>query len=246
MLFLWILLSTFVVSLISLVGVFTLAVKEKLLERILLALVGFSAGALLGGAFLHLLPEALEQTSSTKVFSYLIFGIIFFFLLERYFHWRHCHEEVCKTHAFTYLNLVGDSLHNFLDGIIIAVSFTTSIHLGIVTTLAIIFHEIPQELSDFAVLIYGGFSRQKALFYNFLSALTAILGAIVGYLISGVAVHFTTLILPFTAGGFIYIATSDLIPEIHKERDLRRSTFAFIAFLLGIIFMALAKAFLPE
>lgn len=247
MVLVWILLSTFVVSLISLIGVFTLAIKDKLLQQISFGLIGFSAGALIGGAFLHILPEVLEKTKSQAVFYYIIGGIVLFFLMERYLHWRHCHEEgPCKTHAFTYLNLVGDSFHNFVDGMMIAASFVLSIKLGIVTTLAVILHEIPQELGDFGVLIYGGFSKRKALIYNFISALTAIIGAIAGYFITDFARGFSNFILPLTAGGFIYIATSDLIPEIHKESNLKRSSLAFIAFLFGIIFMALAKQLLPE
>lgn len=242
----WILISTFLVCLISLVGVFTLAIKEKILEKIIFSLIGFSAGALLGGAFLHILPQALKNTNSTAVFYYLILGIVLFFLMERYFHWRHCHEQICDIHAFTYLNLVGDSFHNFIDGMLIAASFLISLKLGVVTTLAVIFHEIPQELGDFGVLIYGGFTRRKALLYNFISALTAMAGAICGYFISDLAKGFSNFILPLTAGGFIYIATSDLIPEIHKQSDQRRSTLAFIAFLAGIIFMALAKQIFPD
>jgi len=243
----WILASTILVSLISLVGIFTLSIKGNLLHKILFCLIGFSAGALIGGAFLHILPECLENNNSNAVFSYLILGIIIFFLMERYLHWRHCHEEgECKIHAFTYLNLVGDGFHNFIDGMVIAASFLVSLKLGLVTTLAIVLHEIPQELGDFAVLIYGGFTKKKALLFNFASALMAVLGAVIGYLVTDLVKNFASFILPFTAGGFIYIATSDLIPELHKENDLKRSTAAFLAFLLGIIFMALAKNFLPE
>jgi zinc and cadmium transporter len=245
MIFAWIIISTSIVSLISLVGILTLSIKEKLLHQILFCLIGFSAGALIGGAFLHLLPEALEKAQSTTVFYYLILGIVLFFLMERYFHWRHCHEEKCDTHAFTYLNLFGDAFHNFIDGMVIAASFMVSIRLGVVTTIAIIIHEIPQELSDFGVLIYGGFSKKKALFYNFVSALTAIVGAVAGYFLSALSQNFSTFLMPLTAGGFIYIATSDLIPELHKENNLKRATAAFIAFLFGIIFMALAKILLP-
>ncbi len=167
--------------------------------------------------------------------------------MERYLHWRHCHEDgTCKTHAFTYLNLVGDGFHNCIDGMVIAASFMVSLKLGFVTTLAIILHEIPQELGDFAVLVYGGFTKQKALLFNFASALMAVIGAVAGYFIVDLSKGFLNFILPFTAGGFIYIATSDLIPELHKETDLKRSTASFFAFLLGIVFMALAKNFLPE
>lgn len=244
MVFFLIIAATFIVSIISFVGILTLSVKEKVLQGILFSLIGFSAGALIGGAFLHILPEALENTPAQTVFSYLILGIILFFLLERYFHWRHCHKGVCEIHVFTYLNLIGDGCHNFIDGMLIAASFLTSVKLGIVTTVAVILHEIPQEIGDFAVLIYGGFSKKKALTYNFISALLAVLGAIVAYFIADVVHGFSNFLLPLTAGGFIYIATSDLIPEIHKESNLKRATFAFLAFLLGIAFMWVARLFL--
>jgi zinc and cadmium transporter len=242
----WILTSTFLVSLVSLVGIFTLTIKGNLLQKLLFCLVGFSAGALIGSAFLHILPESLEHNPSSAVFSCLILGIVIFFIMERVLHWRHCHEEGnCKTHAFTYLTLVGDGCHNFIDGLVIAASFMVSLPLGATTTLAVILHEIPQELSDFAILVYGGFSKQKALLCNFASALLAVAGALCGYFINQHIRGFQDFILPLTAGGFIYIATSDLIPELHKERSLKRSMAAFIAFLSGIMFMALAKKFLP-
>ncbi|MCX5707144.1 MAG: ZIP family metal transporter [Candidatus Omnitrophica bacterium] len=243
----FILVSTFAVSLISFIGILTLAIKDKLLERVLFCLVGFSAGALIGGAFLHILPEALEKTkSSISVFYYLILGLVLFFIMERYFYWRHCHEEKCHIHAFTYLNLFGEGIHNFIDGMAIAVSFVVSIKLGIATTLAIILHEIPKELGNFGVLIYGGFTKKKALFYNFISGLMAMFGAIAGYFISGFTQGLSNFIMPLTAGGFIYIATSDLIPEIHKQTSQKRANLAFVAFLLGIIFMALAKMWLAD
>ena len=246
MVLLYILASTFLVSLISLIGIFTLCVKENLLQQVIFGLIGFSAGALIGGAFLHLLPESLAASNSTQVFYFLILGIVLFFMMERYFYWRHCHEkDECDIHAFTYLNLIGDGVHNFIDGMVIAASFMVSLKLGVVTTVAIILHEIPQELGDFGVLVYGGFSKQKALLFNFLSALTAMMGAVCGYFLTDLTGGFSNFILPLTAGGFIYIATSDLIPEIHKERDLKRSTLAFAAFLFGIALMSLAKLFLP-
>ncbi len=244
MILVWILGSTFLVTIISLVGIFTLSLNEKLLHKLLYYLVSFSAGALIGSAFLHLLPEALEKTSSEIVFYSLIFGFILFFLLERYFCWRHCHDETCNVHAFSYLSLAGDSLHNLIDGLVIAASFMVSVKLGIITTLAVILHEIPQELGDFGVLVYGGFSKKKALVYNFISAFMAMIGAIIGYFISGTASGYSYYIVPLTAGGFIYIAASDLIPQIHKERNLRRSNIALIIFLSGIFFMGLARKLL--
>ncbi len=240
----WILGSTFLVSLISLIGILTLLIKDKILHRIVFYLIGFSAGALIGGAFLHILPEALEKTDTMQVFYFLILGLSLFFLMEKYFYWRHCHDEDCHIHSFTYLNLIGDGFHNLLDGMLIAVSFTVSIRIGLATTLAVILHEIPQEIGDFGVLVYGGFTKTRALVFNFISALMAIFGALLGYFLSDKVAHFSNFILPLTAGGFIYIAASDLIPELHKEKDLVRSTLAFVSFLSGIGFMALTKLFL--
>jgi len=241
MILVWILGSTFVVSLISLIGVFSFAVNDKLLKDTLFLLVGFAAGALIGGAFLHLIPEAMEVIDVQVVFLYLMVGFVLFFVLERYFYWRHCHNGVCDVHTFTYLNLFGDGLHNFMDGIIIAISFTASIKLGIVTTLAVIFHEIPQELGDFGILVYGGFKKTKALFFNFLCALAAILGALVGYLLANRIESLSPILMAITAGGFIYIAASDLIPELHKVAEIKRSNLALLFFIFGIVFMWLAK-----
>jgi len=229
--------ATIVVSLISFVGVLALALKEKLLNKIVLLLVGFSAGALIGGAFLHLIPEALEGGMVGSIFLYVILGFVAFYVLEKLLHWRHCHKGKCDIHMFTYLNLVGDAAHNFIDGLIIAASFIVNVKLGMATTLAVIAHEIPQEFGDFGVLIYGGFSKIKALTYNFLSALTAILGAVTGFLLYSVIGKGMVFLLPLTAGGFIYIASCDLIPELRKETSIKKSLPPFIFFLLGLAFM---------
>lgn len=239
--FIWALAASIAVSLISLIGIFSLLFKEARLNKILILLIGFSAGGLIGGAFLHLLPEALEQAKSQVVFSYLILGFIAFFILEKYLHWRHCHEGVCAVHTFTYLNLIGDSIHNFTDGLIIGASFIVSIRFGIVTTLAIILHEIPQEIGDFGVLVYGGFNKFKALYYNFITALTCVLGTVVGYFITAHIRDFSVFLLPFTAGGFIYIAACDLVPELHKQEDLKKSISSLLAFLCGILLILLAR-----
>jgi zinc and cadmium transporter len=238
---LWILSATILVSVISLVGIFTLGIKSKIFDKILVLLVGFAAGGLMGGAFLHLLPEAIERCECAFVFSYALIGFTAFFLMERYLYWRHCHNGVCDVHTFTYLNLIGDGVHNFTDGLIIAASFVTDIKLGIITTLAVIFHEIPQEIGDFGILVYGGMRKTRALFFNFICALMAILGAVLGYILSGITGDVSLFLISFTAGGFIYIAASDLIPELHKQKDTRRANAAFFAFILGLVFMALAK-----
>ncbi len=236
-----ILISTFVVSVISLIGVVTLTLKENLLKVILFLLIAFSAGALIGGAFLHLIPEALEKAQVQTVFFFVISGFVLFFVLEKYLYWRHCHDGICHTHTFTYLNLIGDALHNFIDGLVIAGSFSVSTQLGFFTTMMVIAHEIPQELGDFGVLMYGGFSKQKALFCNFLSALTAFGGAIGGYFLSQRINGFSHILLAITAGGFIYISSADLVPEIHKETDQRKSAFSLLMFLFGIALMFILK-----
>lgn len=233
----WIIGSTIVVGLISLIGLLTLSVKERLLQRILLVLVSFSAGTLTAAAFFHLLPEAVEMDQGIEPFLYVVLGLVLFFLLEKIIHWRHCHKSECGAHPFTYTILIGDAVHNFIDGLTIAASFTVSIPLGIATTIGIAVHEIPQEIGDFGVLLYGGFKRMKALAMNLLTALTAVLGGVVGYYLSIEAASFSAILLPFAAGGFIYIAASDLIPELRKDTDLKRSMMTFAVFLLGILLM---------
>lgn len=237
----WAVSASIIVSLISLVGIISFLFNEKRINKILVLLIGFSAGGLIGGAFLHILPETLERYHDNNIFFYVIIGFIFFLFLERYFYWRHCHEGVCDVHAFTYLNLIGDGIHNFTDGLLIGASFAVNIHFGLVTTMVIILHEIPQELGDFGVLVYGGFKKGRALFYNFISALACILGTVIGYPLSENIKHFSMYLLPITAGGFIYIAACDLVPEIHKQASTKRITASIIAFLLGILFILLAR-----
>jgi len=234
---LWIILSTFIISLLAFVGILVLILKEKLLNKILIGLVALSAGALMGGAFLHLLPESLELTEGFNIFIYLLIGFVLFFLIEKLLYWRHCHIIKCPVHTFAYMNLVGDFIHNFIDGLIIAASFVISIPLGIATSIAVALHEIPQEFGDFGVLVYGGFNKFKALLLNFLVAMTAIIGGIVGYYLSTMIEQSAIFLLPFAAGGFLYIAASDLIPEIRKEKVLRKSITTFTVFLLGILIM---------
>jgi len=236
-----ILASVTTVSLIAFVGIIFIGLKENLLKRILMALVGFASGTLLGGAFLHLLPEALKETNSIEIpLYYVILGIVSFFALEKFLYWRHCHEEECPVHMFVYLNLVGDGIHNFIDGMIIAATYIFSFDLGFATTLAVIFHEIPQEIGDFGVLIYGGLTKRKALTYNFISALTAILGAITTYSLAYLQ-SIEALLVPFATGGFIYIAATDLMPELHKKFHSVESLIQLLTIILGIGLMAYLK-----
>jgi zinc and cadmium transporter len=240
--FVWAISASIVVSLISFVGIISLLLKENLLNKILLFLISFSAGALIGGAFLHLIPEAVEKSGTSEVYLFVIVGFILFFILEKYLYWRHCHKGKCEIHTFTYLNLVGDGVHNFIDGLIIGTSFVVNISFGITTTFAIIMHEIPQELGDFGVLVYGGLNKNKALFYNFLSALTAVLGTVIGYALANTSGVFLKLLMPIGAGGFIYIASCDLIPELHKQQDSKKATLSMVVFILGVAFMYFAAA----
>jgi zinc and cadmium transporter len=234
----------FIVSLISLIGIITLGIRTKSLKSFLIYLISFSAGTLLGDAFIHLLPETIQHYGlGLNISLSILTGIIIFFVLEKFIHWQHCHGTITENHhihAFAYTNLVGDALHNFLDGIIIAASYLISIPAGIATTLAVLFHEIPQEIGDYGVLLHGGFSRSKALIVNFLSALFAILGTILTLWLGSSIQSLEAFLVPIAIGGFIYIASSDLIPQLHKHSDkISKSILQLIAFVLGIIIMVL-------
>ncbi len=246
--FMYALLSIIIVSLVSLVGIFTLILKRNLLEKIVMVLIALAAGGMLGGAFIHLLPEAIEEGG--PVFSIVILGIILFFIIETYLYWYHCHgghlhkhkhRGRCEIRPMGYLNLIGDGVHNFTDGMIVAVAYMVSVPLGLITTIAVVFHEIPQELGDFGVLIYSGFSKNKALFFNFLSALTAILGVIITYAFASLVGGITVYLIPFAAGGFIYIAMTDLMAELKEETDIKKATLQILIFLIGIFLMWLVK-----
>ncbi|MCX8158100.1 MAG: ZIP family metal transporter [Candidatus Diapherotrites archaeon] len=230
--------ATLVVSLVSFVGFLVTLFNKKIQEKMIFALVSFSAGALLGGAFLHLIPEALDKLESISVFLLVIVGFVLFFILERALRWRHCHEQKCDIHPMSNLIIVGDGIHNFVDGISIAASFLVDFNLGVLTTLLVIVHEIPQELGDFALLVYSGISRVKALLLNFVSQAFCILGGIIGFFVIKDSI-LPVYILSFAAGGFLYIASSDIIPELHKEKDIKKSFSSFIYLVLGIFLMLL-------
>ena len=239
----WIIGSTVTISAISLIGIFVLSLGTRRLEKYLLAFVALASGALLGGAFLHLLPEAVENLDADNVFLWTLMSLLVFFIIEKIFQWRHCHKEHCEVHTFGHMSLFGDSIHNFIDGLIIAAAFTESISLGLVVSLGVILHEIPQEIGDFSTLLLAGFTKKKALMMNFLIALTAVLGGIVGFFLSSYSDSFINILSPFAAGGFTYIAAPDLIPEIRKETKAKESIRTLIFFLLGVILMYLMKFF---
>lgn len=232
--------ATIFVSLLSLLGIFSLFFKKRDLSKILLSLVALSAGALMADAFFELLPEAHAKIAGKTLYFFVMAAFVFFFLVEKFLFWRHCHDAECAVHPFGYMNLAGDAVHNFIDGLIIAAAFMADFRVGIATTLAVTLHEIPKEIGNFGILLHAGFDRRTALFFNFLTALTAILGGIIGYLISVRSETFIAYLLPFAAGGFIYIAASDLMPELRKETNLKKSMISFGIFLAGILLVALA------
>ena len=229
-----------VISLVSFIGVLFVGFKEAFVGRIVMALVGFASGSLIGGAFFNLLPEAIEGNTQF-VWQLVVAGIMFFFFMEKFLYWRHCHDGKCPVHIFAYLNLLGDGVHNFIDGITITASFLISYSLGVTVTLAVIFHEIPQELGDFGVLLCGGFGKKKALTYNFVSALCAVAGSIITYYLATYVQGLAQFLVPFAAGGFIYIAATDLMPELHKRTQGKESLIQLLTILTGIGLMYALK-----
>ncbi|MEK7621989.1 MAG: ZIP family metal transporter [Patescibacteria group bacterium] len=237
-------LSVVVVSIISLVGVFAISFREDLIRKYIYLLVALAVGALLGDAFIHLIPEGLEQIGNPTIFSLLIIaGILLFFIIEKYLHWHHHYESADLDHAIHPLGkmiLFSDGVHNFIDGLIIGSSYLVSPELGIATTIAVILHEIPQEIGDFGVLIHSGFSRTRALWFNFASALAAVLGVVIVLTAERLAGLLSVWLIPFAAGGFIYIALSDLIPELHKNSDRKsHALLQLLMIVVGIISMLL-------
>jgi len=240
-LLLWIIGSGLLMSAIALVGSVTLVLSERSLQRILLPLVAFAAGSLLGGAFFHMLPASFAAgMTDVTVYALILAGFAVFFGLEQFLHWHHCHraETDCKK-PLTYLILIGDGLHNFLGGLAVASTFLIDIRLGIITWLAAAAHEVPQELGDFGVLVHGGWERRQALFFNLLSALTFLVGGIIAYFAS---FRFdVSFLVPFAAGNFIYIGASDLIPEVKAHADLKANIIHFVAFVVGVTLMLVVK-----
>lgn len=232
------LIAVLLVSLISLVGFFTLGLNIRILKKVTFLLVSLAVGALFGDVFFHLLPEVAHDGFSHEMGLGVMLGILIFFGIEKFVHWRHCHEPVSEmhTHPLAVMNVVGDGLHNFLDGFLIAASFAVSPEIGIATTIAVALHELPQEIADFGVLVHAGLSVSRALFLNFGSALMAVLGVIVFGLVQDVEL-LETLMVPIIIGGFLYIAGSDLVPELHKETKWQRSLMQLVAVVMGLALM---------
>jgi len=232
--FFWIFGILLINTLIGGAGILSLWVVKKNLRRIAFLLMSFAAGNLLGGAFFHLLVHSLEEVDAELVFVSALSGFLVFFIFENYLHFHRCAE--CKIHPYTYTVLIGDAIHNIFDGIVVAITFLLSIPLGIATSIAILMHEIPQELGIFGVMVHSGQDKKKSILYPLLAQSTSIIGGILGYAFSSSLEEYIPLFLPFVAGGFIYIASADLIPEIHKSEKWQKIE-GILALFLGLSLM---------
>jgi zinc and cadmium transporter len=232
--FAWIVIAGVGMSLLALVGTVTVVLPRAALERILLPMVGLAAGSLLGGAFFHMLPESVDALDNgLGIYVALTTGFIAFFILEQFLHWHHCHRADHTGHRpLGYLILLADGLHNLIGGLAVGGAFMVDVRVGAVTWLVAAAHEIPQELGDFGVLVHSGWKPRSALMWNFASALTFLVGALIAY---GLAEHVeVAYLLPFAAGNFIYIAAADLLPEITSEPRTRDKLETTVAFLVGL------------
>lgn len=238
--FVWILSSGLLMSVIALVGSVTLVLQEATLKKLLLPLVALAAGTLLGGALFHMIPASVEKLGNDfSIYVSIVVGFGLFLGLEQFLHWHHCHRTPSQHRPLTYLILIADGVHNFIGGLAVAGAFLIDINVGISAWLAAAAHEVPQELGDFGILIHGGWSKGRALLYNFLSALTFLIGGVIAYLAS--FAFDVTFLLPFAAGNFIYIAAADLIPEIKHEENATINVVHFLSFAIGLALLLGAR-----
>ncbi len=248
---LYALVSVIIISLISVIFAIPFLLKKKISKKVLLFLLSISVGVLLATVFMDFLPEATSHGYTLGIAIYLLLGFLVMFVLEKFVHFHHhkkCVEGHCgHSHAYNLapINLIGDGIHNFIDGLVIAGSYAVNVNLGITATVSILFHEIPQEIADFGVLLYSGMSKKKALIFNFLSAATAILGTIVGILLASRISNFTQFIIPFAAGNFIYIAASNLVPQLHRECELKDTLLHLTAIVMGVAIITLITLYGP-
>lgn len=229
----WITVGGVGMSLLALSGSLTLLLPERSFDRVVPPLVALAAGTLLGGALLHMLPEAVAAMGNDlDVYVWFLAGFLAFFVLEQFLHWHHCHRAVHDHGPLGYLILIADGVHNLIGGLAVAGAFLVDVRVGLVTWVAAAAHEVPQELGDFGILVHAGWSRGRALLFNLASALTFLVGGWVAYALSG---RFEVVwLLPFAAGNFVYIAATDLIPELTGEREASRKVLLSVTFLLGL------------
>jgi len=235
----YIIISTVLISLMSLVGIFFISIKEGTLKKIVSRLVVFATGVLLGGALIHLIPEAFELSANAPL--WVLAGVVLFFILEKFLFWRHCHNGVCEIHPVRYLNLFGDGIHNFVDGTVIAAAFVADFRLGVVTSIVALAHEIPQEIGDFGILVYSGLSRGRALFFNLICGTTCVLGGIVTFFFATRITNLAPILIAFAGGNFLYMALVDLLPAFRRVDGVRETVVELILFCTGIFFMWLLK-----
>lgn len=243
-----IILATAIVSLLSLLGAFSLSIKDELLHQLLPLFIAFAGGSMLATAFFDLMPQAIKSAALGDAMALVLWGVVLSFLFERFLHWhhhKHHHKGEKEERPLIFLTLVGDTLHNFVDGTTIAATFMVSVPTGMLATWAIIAHEIPHEISDFSLLVWGGFGKKKALFFNFLSGLAALAGGLATFFVAGALPGLISWLLPLAAGQFIYIACVDLVPELHKETDEKRGLQQLVAFGAGIVFITIMTRLLP-
>jgi len=248
-------LSVIIVSLISVLFATPLLLKKKVSNHTLLLLLSISVGVLLGAVFFDFLPEifSASEGNEIKIGVYILTGFILMFILEKFVHFHHHHghskeaKPVGHSHAYSLapMNLIGDGLHNFIDGLVIGASYLIDINLGIVVTVSIIFHEVPQEIADFGVLLYSGMSKKKALFFNFISALFSLLGAGISIFFASNIPGFLSFILPFAAGNFLYIASSNLLPQLHRHCGLKESFIHILSLIGGVVLVLLLTVYGP-
>ena len=234
--------SVVLVSLVSLVSIVALAISGSRLKQAVFVMVSLAVGAMFGDAFIHLLPESFENPRAKAATSlYVLAGIFAFFFLEKFLLWRHQHtfESADHIHPVGYMNLIADGVHNLMDGVLIGASYLISLQIGLATTAAVLLHEIPQEIGDFGVLLHAGFTKKRALLFNFLSATLAMLGTVIALAVGSGVSGFVAVVLPLGAGGFIYIAGSDLIPELNKELKPSKSLLQLASMGLGVGLMLL-------
>jgi len=244
---LYTIIATFLISLLSLIGIFTLSLSEKRLHRILNFLIAYSAGTILGAALFDLMPEAVELVDEHIVFPIIAFGFVFFLFLERGLYWyhghghthefpAHGHEENSNevTRSFAFLNIIGDFVHNFIDGMIIAASFINGVTVGVAASIAVAFHELPQEMGDYGILVYAGIDKRRALWYNFAAALSIVVGGVFGSFFIAMVEELSGWMIAFSAGAFLFLSASELIPEINDENDWKKSLVYIFFLLLGM------------
>lgn len=237
--------STLIISALSFVGVFTLSVNEKTLHKILTILIAYSAGTILGAALFDLLPEAIALVDEQLVYPLIAFGFVTFLFLERIIYWYHGHghghefqedeerEEITK--EFAYLNLIGDFIHNFIDGMIIASGFISGTSIGTATAIAVAFHELPQEMGDYGILVFAGIERRRALLLNLSAASSVIIGGLVGSVFINMNDSIGGYMVAFSAGAFIFLSASELIPEMHEKNDRGRAVVQLVILVLGML-----------